>query len=409
MAKHLYLPGNERSGGLSRRQLLQRSVIGAIGLGGGLSILSCGDDDDASSTDTTAAGGETTTEGGSEASTGLEKLTELSSFPGPQFSNAFGYVTQELGFFEDEGVDYTIKYPGSTIKTVQTLVAGATSVGWQDFFGILVANSQNFPLKAIYRTRQGSSFGFAVPPGSPITTWDAETVRGKKLGISEFGGGEVPVLRGALFRLGLEEGTDFELVPVGEGGPDTVEALESGTVQMMAGSTIDFSSIIKAGVPLTVITPDYLKDFPGHTYATTPELLEEKRDLMVKFLRARTKGFVFGSENLPAAAQIAMDYAPASSEGLTQQDIQEYLENVWLGSNQEYLAEDGENYRNFGMQHPDHWESYQTFLVEAGVEDEGASLTEPVDVNAIVTNDLIAEVNDFDFDEIIQMAKDYKP
>jgi hypothetical protein len=80
-----------------------------------------------------------------------------------------------------------------------------------------------------------------------------------------------------------------------------------------------------------------------------------------------------------------------------------------VASNQEYLDESSENYRKFGTQHPEHWEDYQNFLVEAGVEDEGASLTEKQNIDEIVTNDLIEEVNDFDFDEIVQMAKDYTP
>ena len=186
MAKHLYLPGNGDSGGLSRRQLLQRSAMGALAFGGGLSILSCGDDDDAgSSSGTTAAPGASTTAAGSE----LKKLTELSSYPGPQFANAHGYVTEELGFFVEEGIDYTIEYPGSTVKTTQAMVAGGNGIGWMDTFGIMVSNSQGFPLKALYMTRQGNSFGFAVTPDSPIATWDAESIRGKKLGISEFGGG----------------------------------------------------------------------------------------------------------------------------------------------------------------------------------------------------------------------------
>ena len=56
MAKRLYLPRSGK-GGLTRRQLLQRSAIGAIGLGGSFSILSCGDDDDTGTTGTTAAPG----------------------------------------------------------------------------------------------------------------------------------------------------------------------------------------------------------------------------------------------------------------------------------------------------------------------------------------------------------------
>ena len=337
------------------------------------------------------------------------KITELSSLPGPQFANAHGYAAQELGFYEQEGIDYTIEYPGSTVKTTQAMVAGGTGLGWLDTFGIMVSNSQGFPLKALYMTRQGNSFGFAVTPDSPIETWDAASIQGKKLGISEFGGGEVPVLRGALFRLGLEEGTDFELIPVGEGGPDTVEALQSKTVDLFAGSTIDFATLEKSGVPLRVISPEYLTLFPGHTYATTPEILESSRDLLVGFLRARTKGLIFGRENPEAAAQIGIDYAPASAEGLDLQGIVEYLQAVRLDVNEQYFEEGSPVFHKWGTQDPAAWADYQNFLIEAGVEDEGATLSEPINIDEVVTNELIDDVSDFDYDEVVEIARNYTP
>lgn len=396
-------PDEVRPRQLSRRRLLQRSAWGAAGLTAGVSLLACGDDD--------TSGESVGPEGGlpPEAGASALRLTELSAFPGPQFANAIGYTAEELGFFTEEGLDYTIEYPGSTVKTTQALVAGTTGIGWLDTFGIMVAHSQNFPLKALYRTIQGNAFQFGVPAGSPITTWDAESVRGKKIGISDFSGGEVPVLRGALFRLGLAEGADFELVPIGEGGPETVEALRSGTVQLVAGSSIDFNALEKGGAPITTITPDYLKSFPGHTYATTPELLTSNRAAMVACLRARTKALVFAHSNLAAAAQIGMDHAPASSEGLTLQDVQEFLQLFSLDVNQMYFQEGSDTFHKIGLQNPADWDGYQTFLVDAGVEDEGASLTQKVDVNQIVTNELIDEVNDFDYAAVETMAKAYAP
>ena len=217
------------------------------------------------------------------------------------------------------------------------------------------------------------------------------------------------MLRGALFRLGLEEGADFELVPVGEGGPDTVEALQSKTVDLFAGSTIDFATLEKSGVPLRVISPEYLTLFPGHTYATTPEILESSRDVLVGFLRARTKGLIFGRENPEAAAQIAIDYAPASAEGLDVQGIMEYLQKVRLDPNEQYFDPASPAYRKFGLQFPEAWADYQKFLIDAGVEDEGATLTEPINIDEVVTNELIDDVSDFDYDEVVQIAKDYAP
>jgi NitT/TauT family transport system substrate-binding protein len=397
-------------------------------------LAACGDDDDSqastddttsteeTSADTTAPAEDSTdtsapAEGGTDTTSAAPAddgeqtpMLELSSFPGETFANAPSFIAQEMGWFEEEGLDYSIEYPGSTVRSIQTVVGGTTGISWTDAFGIMVANSQDFPLTSLFSTLQGSGFGFAVTPDSPITEWTADQVRGSTIGVTDFAGGEVPLLRGALARLDLEEGSDYELLPVGEGGPDMAAAIEEGSVDLMAGSLLDFEVLRGAGVEMRLITPDYVQEFPGHAYATTPELLEEEREAIVGFLRARAKALVFMQTNPEAAAAIGIAYAPASAEGLSPEEVVTFLETVWLDANAQYFEEGNPQFHQIGMQVPENWETYQEFLIEAGVEsEEGVILTEPVDIAAIVDNTLIEEVNDFDYAEVEELARNYQP
>jgi len=396
-------------------------------------LAACGDDDvegastdDTASSDTAAAtsapaDGETATsapaDGGSDTTSAapaddgeLVPMLELSSFPGETFANAPSFIAQEMGWFEEEGLDYSIEYPGSTVRSIQTVVGGTTGISWTDAFGIMVANNQDFPLTSLFSTLQGSGFGFAVTPDSSITEWTADQVRGSTIGVTAFAGGEVPLLRGALARLDLEEGADYELLPVGEGGPDMAAAIEDGRVDLMAGSLLDFEVLRGAGVEMRLITPEYVEVFPGHAYATTPELLEEQREAIVGFLRARAKALVFMKTNPEAAAAIGVEYAPASAEGLSTEEVITFLETVWLDANAHYFEEGNPAFQQIGLQVPENWETYQEFLIEAGVEsEEGVILTEPVDITAIVDNSLIEEVNDFDYAEVEELARNYQP
>lgn len=388
---------------ISRRTMLRGTAVTAFGLATGVTLLSCGDDDDDSATPRTGATATT------DAVPSGGELRELSSWPGAQFADAPMWIAQELGWHEDEGIEYSVDFPGSTVRSIQTLVGSGAGITWTDAFGIMVANSQDFPLKSLFMTFQGGGFGFAVAPDSPIQTWDADTVRGTTIGVTEFAGGEVPVLRGALALLNLVEGTDYEIVAVGEGGPESANAIQSGEVDLMAGSVLDFNIIDKSGVPVRIITPDYVQKFPGHSYATTPETLEQNRDTLVSFLRNRAKGVVFTRANPMAAAAIAMQWAEASAEGLTQEDVADFNKVLWVDGNATAFEEGSPDFHKLGFQYNEGWDQYQGFLIDAEAEsDDGVILESPVDVSQVVTNDLIDEINDFDYAEIEAIAMEYE-
>jgi ABC-type nitrate/sulfonate/bicarbonate transport system substrate-binding protein len=207
--------------------------------------------------------------------------------------------------------------------------------------------------------------------------------------------------------MGLAEGEDgLELVPIGTGGAETADAIESGSVDIVAASVFDFEIFRASGVDLRVITPDYIQDFPGHGFVTTPDLLEENRDAFVRLLRADAMGTVFLRTNPQAAAEIAIGAAPASAEGLDVDVVAGFLTSVFADGNAFAFEEGNADFHRLGAQDPEAYDDFQSFLIETGSEDDdGTTLTEEVDVQPIVDNSLIEEVNDFDYDEIVALAE----
>ena len=57
----------------------------------------------------------------------------------------------------------------------------------------------------------------AVKPGSPIKSY--ADLKGKKIGVSDFGGTEYPVTKNVLKALGLDPEKDVNWVSVGNGTP----------------------------------------------------------------------------------------------------------------------------------------------------------------------------------------------
>lgn len=389
---------------MSRRTMLIRSSAGLLTVIGAGALVACGGDDGAGSPGATASGDT----GGSGASSEPSEITQLLSTPGPSFANALTAIAHEMGFYEEANVVSSEEFPGNSIRALQTMVGGTGTVASSDSFAVLVAAGEGLELRSIYGIARGYIFGIAVSADSPIQEWGLEVVRGSRIGITDFAGGEVPVLRGALARLGISEGGDdgVDLVPIGGGGAETADAIESGSVDLVAASILDFEIFKAAGVDLRVITPDFIRAFPGPGFTTTPELLDANLGGIEGLLRATAMATVFLRANPMAAAEIAIAAAPASAEGLEIEFVATFLENLFSVGNEFAFDESDPDYRRLGAQSPANFDDYQQFLLETGIEDDdGTTLSNEVDVEPIVDNSMIDAANDFDYAEIQALAE----
>jgi NitT/TauT family transport system substrate-binding protein len=395
----------------------------ALVLAGLLLAAGCGDSDEASGGGATPGAPDDTTGGGASlVSADLEcpaptdgtvdKYTDLSAASGFSISGSSIWVAMEAGFLEEEGLDVTVDFPGSTPRTVQLLIAGQADSAQPDPGAIINAESQGYDLKAIWTTGTGTFFGFAVHPDSPVTEWTEEQIRGTKIGISEFAGGEVPIVRGALARLGLKEGTDVEFIPIGDGGATTADAIETGRVDVFAGSYPDFAALLSRGVDLRIITPEDIEAFPRNSLAVLGEDYENPEELCksIRYARALSKAIVFMQTNPEAAADMGRKYAVEQVEGLDLEGVVGVLDGLLLRAGRVFFDDPANTdfYQRVGFMDVDSWYDYQDFLIQGGVEDEeGIRLTEQVPLEGVVVNDHIDEINNFDHAAIEQMARDW--
>lgn len=368
-----------------------------------------GADGSAEEENASAAEGSTDEDESGEDSAELTRVVELSAEEGPDFIGTPGYIAREMGYYEEEGLEVVTEYPGSTPRTVQLVLGGEGDIAQPDPAAAIAAVSQENDLTSVWTSGRGTFFGFAVPAGSEITEWSAEQLQGTEIGISEFAGGEVPLVKGGLSMIGLEEGRDVTLVPVGGGGPEAANAVESGSVDIITGSFPDFSSLQAEGVELDMITPETIENFPRNSVVVRPDYLEENRDVVEGYLRAWSKATVFMRANPRAAAEIAQEAAPENLGEMAVEDIESaFISDLLLQGVEPFFEEGSEDYQLVGRQRAEDWENYMNFLIEGGVEsDGGVGLSEPVDVGRIVDNGLIEAANDFDYAEIEQQASDY--
>ncbi len=195
---------------------------------------------------------------------------------------------------------------------MQQLVAGNVDAGSPVTGALFNALVQDHDLKQIFSFQFKSVSTLATPATSGITT--VADLKGKKVGLSELSGGEVPIVRAVLREAGLAEGQDVEIVPVGAGSALTLNALQTGQVHAYSSNMFDIAAIEAAGTDMTIIMPKSVENFPGNAIVVRAETLEEKREQIVGFVRALAKGLLYVEANRDLSFAIAERLAPEEFE-----------------------------------------------------------------------------------------------
>lgn len=274
--------------------------------------VACGDDEEEGGGGAAGGGG------------GLQKVDYL--LPYQDSISFLGLLVAKDGCFEEEGLDVkTIPSNGSDY-VVQQLIAGNVKFGQTGADNILIANATGHPVRGIAQIGGRGIFTIVVPDDSPVQS--IGDLKGKKLGVTDLGGGEMPLVRASIADAGLTEGEDVELAVVGEGGPAALNALNNGTIAAYAGANNDMAGMIAAGLEPREIIADKFQTVPTTEVAVMEETLQnpDDREIAIKIARCYRKGSEFAIENPDAAVEIACEQVPEECEDEKVRDA--FLESV---------------------------------------------------------------------------------
>ena len=124
------------------------------------------------------------------------------------------YVAQDQGFYDDEGLDVTIKPGGPDVAPVQVLLGGGADVMVDWMPSALAAREAGAPVVNIAQPFKSSGMELTCRNDSGVTSTDE--FKGQTLGVW-FGGNEYPFLSW-MSKLGIPT----------DGGPDGVTVLKQG-------------------------------------------------------------------------------------------------------------------------------------------------------------------------------------
>lgn len=221
-------------------------------------------------------------------------------------------AADNLGYYEDLDLEVEFVATGGSGDAMEQIIAGNADAGNPSAPAFGEAVLVGLDAVNMFTYSSGAIFGIFVPESEGVT--DIAGLKGKNIGISEAGGGEVAFLEAALRAEGIDPITEVQLIPIGDGGPETLAALENGNVDAYSTAYNDIFALQTAGVELLDLTPDIYNTFPARGIITTSKVLEEKPEAMQKLARGTAMGIYFCLQNNDACLDMMKGAIPAAFE-----------------------------------------------------------------------------------------------
>jgi len=249
-----------------------------------------------------------------------EFTVQLKWLPQAQFAGYF--VAEEKGFYDDMGLDVTIKPGGPDIAPPQVIAAGGADVIVEWMPAALAARERGVPLVNVAQVFDRSGMMLTCKADTGIEA--PEDFEGKTLGVW-FAGNEYPFLSW-MSQLGYAvEGADADVTVLRQGfNVDPLLQDQAACISTMIYN--EYWQVIDAG-----LTPDELVTFfyedqgvatlEDGLYALEEDLEDpEFVEKLGRFIAATLQGWEYAVNNVDEAAEITLEY---DASGATTFEIQQ--------------------------------------------------------------------------------------
>lgn len=283
----------------------------------------------------------------------LEKVTVILDYVAN--TNHTGmYVALDQGYYKEAGLDVEIVEP--TEGATATLVAvgkGDFGISYQEDVTIALTSKDPLPIKTIATLIQHNTSGFVTYADKDIKSpkdFEGKTYAG-------WGGpGEEAVLKAVM----TKDGADFSKLNMIISDGSGFEALKDKVDIEWFFEGWDIVKCKLNNFPVNYMELRQLDerlDYYTPVIIANKDTLEQKPEMVKKFLAATEKGYRYAIENPDESAKILQKYAPDYSLDM-------------LTMSQEYLSEKYmEDTDRWGEMKDEVWNNYTDFMVEYGVID----------------------------------------
>lgn len=285
----------------------------------------------------------------SEGEEGLEKVKVILDWT-PNTNHTGIYVAKEKGYFKELGLDVEIIQPseGSSLQLVAA-GKGDFAITYQEDLTYARTSDSPMPVKAIATIIQHNTSGFASPKEKNIET--VKDFEGKVYG--GFGG---PSEKAILQAVMEKAGADFsKLTTVDVGTEDFFIATKNNldfewTFEGWTNISAKLRNFDINYIPLREL--DERLDYYTPIIASSESTLNEKSDMVKKFMEATSKGYEFAINNPEESAEILVKEVPEIDKDLAVES-------------QKFLAKEYKSDANrWGEMKDSVWDNYTQFMLE---------------------------------------------
>jgi NitT/TauT family transport system substrate-binding protein len=212
------------------------------------------------------------------------------------------WVTREAGLFEKHGLIVTPQLIISA-QEVAAIVAGETQIANPGAPNLLNAVATGADLVVVAVPMALSPFSiYAQPDINSIAE-----LKGKSVGISQFGSPSELEMRVALLQAGLNPDTDVSFIPTGSTQNRTA-ALIQGTIQGAAANPLEGAQLKKRGLHVIYDLAATHEPWAETVVATRRAWLDQHRDLVQAYVDAITEGMQRIRRDKPFAVSVLKTY-----------------------------------------------------------------------------------------------------
>ncbi len=304
-------------------------------------------------------------------------------------------IGEALGYNKEEGFTIAPAALGTNANVQIAIDKGDVDIGiGVPSFGLpLLAKGEWQGALNFYEYTYPYKWDVAVKPGSDIKSY--ADLKGKRVGVSDFGSTEYPVTRNILKTMGIDPDLDVKWIAVGNGIQAGV-AMQRDAIDALAYYDTGFGLIESANIAIRIVArPANLPMIGGQFLTARKPFIEKERALAVGLGRsvAKASTFMLASPEAGARAFLKM-YPETAPRGSSTEDAVKSVVQGIARRIQLYKSPypDGK----IGKINP------EEFRQEAQVFGYKIS-----DLSGFYTNDLIDEINSFDAAKIASDAKSY--
>ncbi len=234
-----------------------------------------------------------------------DKVTvQLSWFHSVEFAGF--YVADQKGYYADENLAVTLKPGGADILPSQAVADGKADIGVTGGDQLLIARSQGLPLKAIAAVFRQSPVALMALADSGIKT--PQDLVGKRIGVisPNYDNNNDIQLLAMLKQAGIDQ-SKVKLVVTED---YSVGSLTSGAMDVYSGFAMNEAVDAKLrGLNVNLILPqDYGVSIYANVLFASQKTLDERSDVMQRFVRATFKGYQYAIEHPDEAGDLALKY-----------------------------------------------------------------------------------------------------